>query len=765
MRPPPVVWLVVALGAGLATGLARFPDPRAVIPALVVLAVCARRRPVAGLLVGAALVGQLLALVAWQGERGSCAALLPRGEVRLAVVPVDPPPVEQGRVEAKVVELNCSGEIVVRWPANAGVTVGAVTDVAGTWIPQPDGPFARPGGVLVVRSVRLNILRSRSGQAQHPTPNTSLAARRAVLATTARLYGDKAPLVDALLFDRHGAIDRDTRDRFAASGLVHLLSISGFHVGLIVGWLFLLFRLVHLRREPALLGATLLGVLYVAWIGWPAPATRAAALAALLCVARLRQRSVRWDALLATTTLFVLLLDPWAITDLGAWLSVASLAGATYASRWSDLRFGTGILARTLSGSLGATLATAPITAAAVGRVSIAGLLLNFLGIPLAALAVPAVILSLLLAPISNMLARSMAAGGGALLSLLDRLAQLGAGIPYGHFVVEAGWQAALPWVGLLVAALWLVSGRATRQVALTRGVALAGTLLWVGGGARIWEGVASADAPGLTLTFLDVGQGDATVIATPHGHWLLIDAGPEGEGHDAGRSVVAPFLERHGVTRLDAMILSHAHRDHYGGMPAVLDRVPATTFLEPGEAVDDPGYRILLDRVAASGAEWHPIRRGDTLRVDGVEIDVLHPDTTWSDWGLDLNEDSDVLLVRYGRFRALFSGDAGLPAESDMRREAEDVDVLKVGHHGSAGASGADWLAELRPETAVVSVGRGNRYGHPSAAALGRLGAAGADVWRTDEEGTVEVWTDGATYRVRGRGRTRVLPAGPALP
>ncbi|HET7041288.1 MAG TPA: ComEC/Rec2 family competence protein [Gemmatimonadales bacterium] len=681
MRPPPVVWLVLALGAGLATGLARFSDPRLSIPVLLAATLLARRRDTLGLCLGAVLVGQLLAAVAWVGEGGRCTARLRPGAITLTLLPIDPPPVERGRVEAEVVGAGCRGNVVVRWPAGATVEVGVALRAEGRWIPRPDGPFDRPGGTLVVRS------------AQHATRNTphTLSVRRALLATTARLYGDRAPLVDALLFDRQGAIDRDTRDRFAASGLVHLLSISGFHVGLIIGWLFLVGRGLRLSRERALVAATLCGVVYVAWIGWPAPATRAAALAAILCLARLRQRSVRWDALLAATSLAVLLVDPWAIAELGAWLSVGSLAGATYASRWSDLRFGTGALARTLSGSAGATFATAPITAGAVGSVSVAGLLLNFVGIPVAAVAVPAVILSLLAAPLAPPVATAMAAGGGALLAALDRLAAFGATIPFGHFVMEAGPEAALPWAALLGVLLWVISSRATREVALTRAAVAIGCGLWAGSGATLWRGASAAGAPALTLTFLDVGQGDATAIATPHGHWIVVDAGPEGEGRDAGRGVVVPFLQRHGVARLEALMLSHAHRDHYGGMPAVLDRIPVARFLEPGEVVDDPGYRMLLDRVAESGAAWHPFRRGDTLRVDGVELIALHPDTAWGDWGLDLNEDSDVLLVRYGAFRALLAGDAGLPAEADMRHAAGDVDVLKVGHHGSAGASGTE--------------------------------------------------------------------------
>ncbi|MEO6068458.1 MAG: DNA internalization-related competence protein ComEC/Rec2 [Gemmatimonadales bacterium] len=760
MKLPPVVYLLFGFGAGLATGLARFPDPRMLIPALAVAAGLGRHRSMLGLCLGAAIVGQLSAALAWQGESARCAARLPRGKVALTLVPVDPPPVANGRVEAEVLGAGCTGMIDVRWPSGVGsrglggVQVGIPIHVEGTWYPRPEGPFDRPGGILVVQTVL-----PPPSHFAHRTSH-ALNARRALLATTLRLYGDHAPLVDALLFDRRGAIDRDTRDRFAASGLVHLLSISGFHVGLIIGWTLILLRVARLRREHAWILATLLGLCYVAWLGWPAPATRAAALALVMCLARLRQRVVRWDALLATTALAVLLVDPWAITDLGAWLSVTSLAGATMAVQWSDLRLGTHPLVRTLTGSVGATVATAPLTAGALGSVALAGIGLNFIGIPLAAITVPAVLLSVLLGPLWPWGAAATAAGGGALLALLDRLAALGAALPYGHFTVETGWWGALPWLVAMLVVFWCIAGRATGVVALTRATVAVGTALWLALGASGWAARPFRPSPGLTLTFLDVGQGDATALQTPGGHWVVIDAGPAGEGRDAGRSVVAPFLARHGVRRIEAVVLSHAHLDHYGGIGALFDRFEVARLLEPAAAVDDPGYRALLDRVGGSGAAWSAFRRGDTLRVDGVEIIALHPDTAWTEWGLDLNEDSDVVLVRYGAFEALMAGDAGLPAESDMRGQVGDVEVLKVGHHGSAGASGEGWLAELRPEIAVISVGRGNRYHHPSAGALGRLGAAGAEVWRTDEVGTVEVWTDGATVKVSARGRRRVLPA-----
>ncbi len=155
---------------------------------------------------------------------------------------------------------------------------------------------------------------------------------------------------------------------------------------------------------------------------------------------------------------------------------------------------------------------------------------------------------------------------------------------------------------------------------------------------------------------------------------------------------------------------------------------------------------------MAADGVPWRAGRAGERFELDGVAFTFLHPDTAWAQWHADLNEDSIVLRVEYGAFTALFAGDAGLSAEARMRGHVGRVDLLKVGHHGSRGATGDVWLDELAPRAAVVSVGARNRYGHPSAEALGRLARHRVDVWRTDREGTVTVETDGHRMTVRGR-------------
>jgi competence protein ComEC len=233
----------------------------------------------------------------------------------------------------------------------------------------------------------------------------------------------------------------------------------------------------------------------------------------------------------------------------------------------------------------------------------------------------------------------------------------------------------------------------------------------------------------------------------------VVIDAGPRTERGDAGQRVVVPFLARQSAPAVSALILSHAHSDHVGGATAVLDRFRTGLVIEPGRPFADPAYYRFLDEVAADGVPWHPGVPGDRFDLDGVSFSLLHPDRAWPGLGDDLNEDSLILLVEYRGFRALFPGDAGLLAEGWLQGRVGHVALLKVGHHGSRGATGDRWLGELTPRAAVISVGR-NNYGHPAAPTLARLRARRVDVWRTDRDGAVDVTTDGTTMRVRSKGR-----------
>ena len=603
MRPRPAILLTLAYGAGLATGLLRIGEP---LGAAVLLSAA----PLAGqglptVFVTGAMLGRVSGELAWLAERSRCASRLPEGSGRIRLRLVEPAAADGGRVEVQPLGAPCWGVVSASWPRRHPLAAGLEVTADARWIPRP-GVAGRPGGTLAVTSVGTPA----------GVPSIEARLRTALAAASLSLYGARAPLVDALILGRRGGIDPVLQQRFADAGLVHLLSISGFHVGLIGAWVLLIARSLRAGRSQALVIAAGASAAYVAFLGWPAPATRAAALAAIAALCRIRQRHVHADSVLAATCLIVLLLDPWAILDLGGWLSAAALWGASRFSRWSDAALGASFGWRTLGSSLGATLATAPITAAALGTVALAGLALNFVAIPIAALAVPGVLASLLLYPVSLVAARAFAAGAGFALHLLELAALAGAAIPGGHSAVEP-WNpfAVLPWVLALGLGLWVMALRNTVVEAGRR----FGWVLAAGLWAALLPGAlhgSAASGGGLALHFLDVGQGDAAVLRTPAGHWIVVDAGPAGDRSDAGRRVVAPFLTRQGVRNLDLVVVSHEHADHLGGVPAVLDRFPAGLVLEPGDLVPDPRYRAFLSELQEKANRLAPWARRRALHL-----------------------------------------------------------------------------------------------------------------------------------------------------
>ena len=739
MRLRPAILFTTAYGAGLATGLLHFGGPMGGAAVVIAAALFAHRQLIT-LLAAAALLGRLSGEIARLSEAEHCAARLPVGPLALSVRLLEPADATGGRLSVQPLG-GCNAPVSAQWPPHRAVPAGRTVEVAGRWVRRPT-TAGRPGGTLIVSRIG-----SVSGR---PSPAARL--RTAIAHTSQILYGARAPMVDALILGRRGGIDRELQDRFAQSGLVHLLSISGFHVGVITAWMFLLCRAVRIRRGAALGLAAGASVVYVGFLGWPAPATRAAALAVLLALSRVRQRRVETNALLSATCLCVLLVDPWAVLDLGAWLSAAALWGASTFSAWTDRTLGAAVWWRTLGSSVGATLATAPITAAMLGAVAVIGIILNFLAIPLAGIAVPGVLASLLVYPISSGLAGALASGSGLALHLLELLAVAGSAVPGGHTIAAAELRSALPWAAGLAISLWCIGKRNTLAEAMRRWAWAGVVVLW---GSLLWAGVprAANTGSGLTLHFLDVGQGDGAVVRTPGDRWVLIDAGPLTRYSDAGRRVVVPFLAGHGVRKLAAVIVSHAHADHLGGVRSVLDRFKADMVLEPGSRVDDALYYGFLDQLAAGATPWQAARRNERFVLDGVSFTVLHPDPGWHGWGEDVNEDSLVLLIEYGSFQALLAGDAGFPAEAEMRSRAPAVDVLKVGHHGSRGSTGDEWLDSLRPRAAVISVGQ-NTYGHPSPATLRRLRRHQVDVWQTNREGTISVTTDGSRMTMQSHDR-----------
>jgi len=709
---PPILYLTIGFAAGLAAALHGVELRVTALLVLCAAALLLRRAPL-----GAALGVMLVAGVLWGGaavreQRASCAGLWSRtAATRSAVVQLtDPVAASGGVAEGMVRGGPCGGALTIRWPEAHAAHGGTTWVVAGRFLGD------EASGVLVARRVR----------ALDATPRGRGALRDRVAERSHALFGTRAPLVDALVIARRTELDAELRERYARSGLAHLLSISGLHVAFFAAWFNVLLVRLRLSARARFLAGTAVMLGYIWLLGFPAPATRSGAMLIGLDVARLRQRIVAPRGLVALTALCVMLGDPWAVQSVGAWLSVGAVAAVIWAGRATERQ---SKIVRLLAPAAAATLITAPITAYAFGTVAPIGVIANLAAIPLAGLAVPGLMVSLLVS------STWLAAGAGLCLALLDLVAKTAAALPGGHFIMIAGPRAAAVWSGILVLAWWLWNTPRRRWTIAAR-ASFTAAILSLTALFRAFPRL--SDCRCLTVSFLDVGQGDAIALRSPAGRWLLIDGGPKGPQGDAGRRVVVPWLRGHGATQLAAIVATHAHLDHFGGLPAVLDVFDPAFVLEPGEPVPDPGYLGFLGAVESDGAEWRPARSGDRLELDGVTIDVLSPDSAWAASQTDINEESVVLLVTYGGTRLLLAGDAGMPTEAHLAGHVGHVALLKVGHHGSRGATSDRWLDELRPEDAVISVGARNRYGHPAPETLGRLRTHGVTVLRTDERGTI---------------------------
>jgi competence protein ComEC len=263
-----------------------------------------------------------------------------------------------------------------------------------------------------------------------------------------------------------------------------------------------------------------------------------------------------------------------------------------------------------------------------------------------------------------------------------------------------------------------------------------------------VW-GMALAGSSGyLTITVLDVGQGDSLLIQAPNGRTVLVDGGgrvgEDTRGYDVGREVVLPALLARRVGKLDALVITHPHEDHLGGLNAVVEQVPVGMVLDPVLDEQSPVYQELRQLLQAKRIPVRRATEGQRLNLQpGLSLEVLNPpDPRLSGTGADTNNNSVVMRLRYDGFSLLLAGDIEQRGAERVARlgPAVECTALKVPHHGSAGAAETDLIETVKPALAVVSVGRNNSFGHPTPEALEELKRVGATVMRTDEDGAVTI-------------------------
>jgi competence protein ComEC len=299
-----------------------------------------------------------------------------------------------------------------------------------------------------------------------------------------------------------------------------------------------------------------------------------------------------------------------------------------------------------------------------------------------------------------------------------------------------------------------------TRTTVVLRGIGIA--LLGASGLWILWNPGLTAGGDGkLHVTFLDVGQGDATLVVLPRGGTLLVDAGglSSSSAFDIGDRVVAPVIRASGYRRIDRLAITHGDPDHIGGAMSVLREFRPSEIWEGVPVPRSDSLTVLRVGAQSLGAHWANVYAGDAVNVDGVEIVARHP--SWPDWERQKvrNDDSLVLELRWRDVSVLLTGDIGRVPEAGIASGLETADgasalrpirVVKIPHHGSLTSSSARFVEAIHPQIAVVSAGRSNHFGHPVPEVLERYRAVGAEVFRTDRDGAVFVETDGRTVSVR---------------
>ena len=633
------------------------------------------------------------------------------------------------------------------------------------------------GAYLARRGIHATLTGSDStallvtGSAAGWTDRVANAAREHVrwaLRAHVRADEPRAVLSALLLADRSG-IDRETRETFAVTGLMHLLAISGLHVLLVGMALYGLLKPVlnrlgwpWRRVEVVRAGVTLVLLgLYVVATGAPASAVRALVMATLLIVGAATERAHNTLNALGVAALVLLLARPTALFDVGFQLSFAAVGGIValmpVLERWVPEGWTSGQLRRWVTNmtlvSLAATLGTMPVLLFHFGRVPLAGLVLNLAAIPATAGTLGGGLLAAVCAgwapPVADLAGAAAELGAAVLLWISRAGAEWLAWTNVGGIVRDAWLLAALGGV-LLGLAFWR-RPRPRWRLGIA-GVVCAAVGVWQ----PVWNGTAG---PSLDLVFFDVGQGDAALLALPNGRHVLVDAGLRNPYTDQGERTILPHLRFAGIDRLDAVVVTHPHADHIGGLPALLREIPITRVIHSGHNYSSELFAETLALMAAQGVGHHVVMAGDTLELDpSVHLQVLapaatpHPDE-------DANHGSVVLRVAFGDTSVLLMGDAEAETEADLVTHYGDLlasDVVKVGHHGSRTSSTPPFVERVARDgtsLAVVSVARRNVYGLPNAEALSAWESAGAAVLQTWAEGAVWLRSDGhAVERVAWR-------------
>jgi competence protein ComEC len=592
-------------------------------------------------------------------------------------------------------------------------------------------------------------------------------------------------LLKALLIGERGKITHEVREAFIAAGAVHILAISGLHLGIIVTLIFFAIKGILRLSERVLLSydirkiaalATFPPLLaYILITGFPISTIRAGIMASCFLASILINRQRNTLNTLAFAAFIILLASPTSLWDPSFQLSFASVLGiivltpplyrflfpqdplALLTPRRGE-KFKRGI-ALSFIASFAAIVVTSPIVAFHFHRVSTIGLVSNAIIIPIVGLGVlPLGLLSLPLIPI-------LPSGGALLVQAAAALAHGGiramemiASLPFAACYLPGPTTLEMILIYAFITSLLWIKRPYIKKLApaLILMLALLDLSYW---GLR---GYAMKD---LRATFLDVGQGDCTLVEFPHGKRMLIDGGGLYGDFDVGENVVAPFLWKRRILKVDYLVLSHPEPDHYKGLTFIARNFHPSEFWHNGMTSKASTYKELLKVINDKGITMVKVEDGFTRSIGGAQVETLHPAEGWMNGGERkkgwANNNSLVFRIAFGDHNLLFTGDIEREAETRLLRDDKKLraHVLKVPHHGSKTSSTYYFVEEVSPQYAIFPLGYKNIFRFPSKRVLSRYENRGSRILRTDLDGAITVTSDGNELEVKTYRETMRTP------
>ena len=540
---------------------------------------------------------------------------------------------------------------------------------------------------------------------------------------------DAAAFIFAMLTGKTSELTEVAKADLKASGLAHLWAVSGLHTGFIVLLILMLFRLLRIKSGWQLIFLIIILFFFSAFTGFKPPVLRASIMASWLSAAYLLGRRRNWPAALSSAAIMSLTLNPASLFSASFQLSFAAVSSLfIFKEKIESIIDGVpSKLKGLLSVSISVQILTLPLIGYYFEQIPVFSVIVNIIAVPLAAIIFYFAVFALA--------AKSIGIGFVMAIPIFLSNIILKVSAFFNSFSFSTV-SVPTSLIVLMIAGLGLVVFLMRRkQLTISFSTIALTTLLVIAIGQWLPFAQSAVIGNNLQVEFLDIGQGDATLITGPSGEKVLIDSGQKSYR-------IKEHLIKRKVNKLDLVVASHADADHIGGLSMVLRSFNVRAVLDNGYPKNSYYYKDFLSAIKEKNIRYILARRGDNLKIGTLAFKILNPPEGYiSSSNSPDNDNSIVLKLGYKNTSFLFTGDAGFEAEDQLvKRQDLQSTVLKVAHHGSASSTSNEFLKYVRPTVGVISVGKTNTYGHPKPIVLNRLTNARAKIYRTDISSSIKM-------------------------